>query len=93
MGADGGTLPHARSRMCHVHRQRGPVMASFVLTFTFLSAAHVITITGAFCLYSFSCAMAFLWYGAWRPRRRERRLQRSNPYGSNETYLYTEIYR
>lgn len=35
-------------------------VASFVLTFTFLSLAHAITITGAFCLYSFLCVLTFL---------------------------------
>jgi threonine/homoserine/homoserine lactone efflux protein len=93
MGADGGTLP-ARARGCAMSIANVALwMASLVLTVTFLSAANAIIITGAFCLYSFLCAVTFLWCGAWRPRRRERRLKRSNPYGSNETYLYTEIYR
>lgn len=35
-------------------------IASFVLTFTFLSLARAITITGAFCLYSFLCVVTFL---------------------------------
>lgn len=35
-------------------------IASFALTFTFLSLAHAITITGAFCLYSFLCVITFL---------------------------------
>ncbi len=34
--------------------------ASFVLTFTFLSLTHAISITGAFCLYSAMCVLAFL---------------------------------
>jgi SP family arabinose:H+ symporter-like MFS transporter len=35
-------------------------IASFVLTFTFLSLTRAITITGAFCLYSLLCVVAFL---------------------------------
>lgn len=35
-------------------------IASFVLTATFLSLAHAITITGAFCVYSGMCVLAFL---------------------------------
>ncbi|MHB8390737.1 MAG: sugar porter family MFS transporter [Acidobacteriaceae bacterium] len=35
-------------------------IASFVLTFTFLSLTRAITITGAFCLYSFLCVLTFL---------------------------------
>jgi SP family arabinose:H+ symporter-like MFS transporter len=35
-------------------------IASFVLTFTFLSLVHAITITGAFCLYSVLCVLTFL---------------------------------
>lgn len=35
-------------------------IASFVLTFTFLSLARAVTITGAFCLYSFLCLLTFL---------------------------------
>jgi SP family arabinose:H+ symporter-like MFS transporter len=35
-------------------------IACFVLTFTFLSLARAITITGAFCLYSFLCVLTFL---------------------------------
>jgi len=35
-------------------------IASFVLTVTFLSLAHAITITGAFCVYSGMCILAFL---------------------------------
>jgi sugar porter (SP) family MFS transporter len=35
-------------------------IASFVLTATFLSLAHAITITGAFCVYSGMCVIAFL---------------------------------
>lgn len=35
-------------------------VASFALTFTFLSLARAITITGAFCLYSFLCVLTFL---------------------------------
>ena len=35
-------------------------VASFVLTFTFLSLTRAITITGAFCLYSFLCVLTFL---------------------------------
>ncbi|MGH9615339.1 MAG: sugar porter family MFS transporter [Acidobacteriaceae bacterium] len=35
-------------------------IACFALTFTFLSLAHAITITGAFCLYSFLCVVTFL---------------------------------
>jgi SP family arabinose:H+ symporter-like MFS transporter len=35
-------------------------MASFVLTATFLSLAHAITITGAFWVYSGMCVLAFL---------------------------------
>ncbi len=35
-------------------------IACFVLTFTFLSLARAITITGAFCLYSFMCVLTFL---------------------------------
>lgn len=35
-------------------------IASFLLTFTFLSLARAVTITGAFCLYSFLCVLTFL---------------------------------
>ena len=35
-------------------------ISSFVLTFTFLSLIRAITITGAFCLYSFLCVLTFL---------------------------------
>lgn len=35
-------------------------IACFVLTFTFLSLTHAITITGAFCLYSFMCVLTFV---------------------------------
>ena len=35
-------------------------VASFVLTVTFLSLARAITITGAFCVYSGMCVLAFL---------------------------------
>ncbi|HYK36299.1 sugar porter family MFS transporter [Alloacidobacterium sp.] len=35
-------------------------IASFVLTATFLSLAHAITITGAFCVYSVMCVLTFL---------------------------------
>lgn len=35
-------------------------IASFLLTFTFLSLVHAITITGAFCLYSVLCALTFV---------------------------------
>ena len=35
-------------------------VASFVLTFTFLSLTRAITITGAFCLYSSLCVLTFL---------------------------------
>lgn len=35
-------------------------IACFLLTFTFLSLVHAITITGAFCLYSFLCVVTFL---------------------------------
>lgn len=34
-------------------------IASFVLTATFLSLAHAITITGAFCIYSAMCVVTF----------------------------------
>ncbi len=35
-------------------------IASFVLTFTFLSLTRAITITGAFCLYSLMCMLTFV---------------------------------
>lgn len=50
-------------------------VASFVLTFTFLSLTHAITITGAFCLYSVMCVLAFLLVWRLAPETKGRSLE------------------
>lgn len=50
-------------------------IASFVLTFTFLSLAHAITITGAFCLYSFLCVLTFLLVWRMAPETKGKTLE------------------
>ncbi len=50
-------------------------MASFALTATFLSLAHAITITGAFCLYSAMCVLTFLLVWRVAPETKGRSLE------------------
>lgn len=50
-------------------------IASFALTFTFLSLAHAITITGAFCLYSFLCVLTFLLVWRMAPETKGKTLE------------------
>jgi sugar porter (SP) family MFS transporter len=50
-------------------------IASFMLTFTFLSLARAITITGAFCLYSFLCVLTFLLVWRMAPETKGRTLE------------------
>jgi SP family arabinose:H+ symporter-like MFS transporter len=50
-------------------------MASALLTFTFLSLARAITITGAFCLYSFLCVLTFLLVWRMAPETKGKTLE------------------
>ena len=49
--------------------------ASALLTFTFLSLARAITITGAFCLYSFLCVLTFLLVWRMAPETKGKTLE------------------
>ena len=50
-------------------------VASFVLTATFLSLAHAVTITGAFCIYSAMCVVTFLLVWKLIPETRGKSLE------------------
>lgn len=50
-------------------------IASFVLTFTFLSLVHAITITGAFSLYSVLCALTFALVWKFAPETKGKTLE------------------